>query len=50
VVNGDQITFSIDGEVVLEATDASFPTGGQIALWSNGVKLDVRAFRVYVAS
>ncbi|MEA2530192.1 MAG: hypothetical protein QOG89_1836, partial [Thermomicrobiales bacterium] len=36
--------------VVLEATDASFPSGGQIALWSNGVKLDVRAFRVLGAA
>lgn len=49
-VSGDQITVSIDGVEVLQATDASFPAGGQIALWSNGVKLDVRAFRVLVAS
>ncbi|MEA2523352.1 MAG: hypothetical protein QOF73_579 [Thermomicrobiales bacterium] len=49
-VNGDRIRISVDGEVVLEATDASFPSGGQIALWSNGVKLDVRAFRVLGAA
>jgi hypothetical protein len=47
-VDGDQITYSIDGAVVLEATDASFPSGGQVALWSNGVKLNVRAFRILV--
>jgi hypothetical protein len=49
-VIADQITVSIDGIQVLQATDASFPAGGQIALWSNGVKLEVRAFRVLVAA
>ncbi len=49
-VNGDQITVSVDGVQVLQATDASFPTGGQIALWSNGVMLEVRSFKVLVAS
>jgi hypothetical protein len=47
-VNGDHIAYSIDGSVVLEATDATFPAGGQVAIWSNGVRLDVRAFRVLV--
>jgi hypothetical protein len=47
-VNGSHITFSIDGTVVLEATDSTYPAGGQVAIWSNGVKLDVRAFRILV--
>jgi hypothetical protein len=49
-VDGDHITYSLDGTVVLEATDPSFPSGGQVAIWSNGVKVDVRAFRVLVAT
>lgn len=47
-VNGDHLTYSIDGTVVLEATDSRYATGGQVALWSNGVKLEVRTFRVLV--
>jgi hypothetical protein len=45
-VRGDRITFSVDG-LVLAATDATYPAGGQVALWSNRVKLEVRAFRVF---
>src|SRR5262249_3296976 len=47
-VDGDHITYSIDGAVVLEAPDTRVRAGGQVAIWSNGVKLDVRAFRVLV--
>lgn len=43
---GSQIRYLIDGAVVLEQTDETYPTGDQLALWSAGVKLTVRAYRV----
>ena len=43
---GDRIRVSIDGTVVIETVDATSPIGSQIALWSNGVMFNVRAFRV----
>ena len=44
--NGDVIRLSVDGVVIAEVTDTTFPSGGQIALWSNRIKVDVRAVRV----
>jgi hypothetical protein len=43
--HGDQITVTIDG-VVVTATDATYPVGGQIAIWSDGVEVSVRSIRV----
>ena len=45
-VDGDQITLALDGAVVVEGTDPGGPMGPQLALWSNGVPLEVRAFRL----
>jgi hypothetical protein len=43
---GNRIRFLIDGQVVLERQNDAYPHGSQVALWSSGVKLKVRAFRV----
>jgi hypothetical protein len=45
-VRGDTITLFVDGVLVVEATDDRYPTGGEVALWSNGVRLNVRSFMV----
>jgi hypothetical protein len=44
---GDRITYSIDGRVLIEATDATYPTGGEIGIWANGVAISITAFRIY---
>ena len=44
--SGDVVRLSVNGNLVAEVTDTSFPTGDQIALWSNRIKLEVRAVRV----
>jgi hypothetical protein len=43
---GNRISVSVDGEVVVSASDASNPTGSQIALWSNGVPVTVTSVKV----
>ncbi|HEV2108741.1 MAG TPA: DUF1080 domain-containing protein [Thermomicrobiales bacterium] len=45
-VRGDTIKLFIDGVLVVEATDDRYPSGGEVALWSNGVRLNVRSFVV----
>jgi hypothetical protein len=47
---GDLIRLSVNGAMVAEVHDSTFPTGGQFALWSNRVKVDVRAVRVIAVS
>ncbi len=43
--DGQQITVSLDGTVVIQREDFSQPSGTQVALWSDGVALEIRSFR-----
>jgi hypothetical protein len=43
---GNTLKYSIDGAVVLEATDNRFLTGGQVGIWVYGDQLNVRSFQV----
>lgn len=42
---GPQISVTLDGKVILQREDFSQPAGGQVAIWSDGVPLEIRAFR-----
>jgi hypothetical protein len=42
---GQQITVSLDGAVIIQREDSSQPSGSQVALWSDGVSLEIRSFR-----
>lgn len=42
---GQQISVSLDGVVILQHEDSSQPFGSQVALWSDGVSLEIRSFR-----
>lgn len=48
-VNGNNITFSIDGTQYLAITDNEHLSGGQVGLWSYEVQLNVSSFEVVTA-
>ncbi len=45
-VQGSQITFSIDGNVVSQITDSLYPSGQMVGLFDEGVTLDVLSFEI----
>lgn len=44
---GDRIAVSIDGQLMIETTDSTYPTGEELGIWTNGVPLSVTTFRIY---
>lgn len=44
---GDRIRYSIDGRLLIDVTDTTHPTGGEIGIWANGVAISITAFRVF---
>ena len=47
---GDAITVSLDGTVIATDTSTRFQGGKLVAIWSNGVALEIQAVRVYETS
>ncbi|HEY8445851.1 MAG TPA: family 16 glycoside hydrolase [Thermomicrobiales bacterium] len=43
---GDRITVRLDGNVVIDQQDTGRPSGGQVALWSDGVALEIRRLEI----
>ena len=43
---GNTIRFLIDGAVIAKGVDNKYLSGGQVGLWSKGVQLNVRSFKV----
>jgi hypothetical protein len=45
-VRGDAIKLLVDGALVLEIGDGRYPEGGEVGLWSSGIRIEVRSFTV----
>ena len=46
-VKGPRIGFLIDGVLVAETSDSRYTSGGQLGIWSIGVHLNARSFKVF---
>jgi hypothetical protein len=46
-VRGNDIKLLIDGQTVLETTDNHHLTSNSVGLWSNGMVINVRSFKVF---
>ncbi len=44
---GNVITLLIDGEVFAQVRDNKYLEGGRVGLWSNGVQLETRSFKIF---
>ena len=44
---GDRVALFVDGQLLLETSDTTYQTGGEIGIWSAGVPLSITGFRVY---
>jgi hypothetical protein len=44
--DGNTIRFLIDGAVIAKGVDNTYLSGGQVGLWSKGVQLNVRSFKI----
>ena len=44
--DGNKIKFLIDGAVIAAGVDNTYLFGGQVGLWSVGVQLNVRSFKI----
>lgn len=46
-VKGNELTLTIDGGLVLKASDNRFVSSGRVGLWSNAAQVSVRTFTVH---
>jgi hypothetical protein len=44
--DGNTIRFLIDDAVIVKGVDNKYLSGGQVGLWSKGVQLNVRSFKI----